>query len=380
MLNTQIMLSDLLLWKEHLGVEANELSPLPTILADSTGQATPAGAQPESDLSKEELGMALTILWLPERCFTIRCGGNLIAPKQMRVYFSPEHDAHGLAMCAQNVTGVLEVKHFASFDEWAEWVAQLVDPIGLSQPGEPMASGPMSYGQLLHLLHTADVYRRLYYESMLDYIPSTEFVFSSVRYASILSDATFSEDYRWLAPCLLYMLPHAIPTDLRGLSAEFQTMREWGLIARDQQDDDYDAYFFTDKGVHWGLEFMTRWVSALGLTVTVHDGKELKTGDQGLFLLGSTLSIHAFNFIGLGQGVSIEHAALNPDGVARLLEPYLTMKVEGESTQPPVPTKEQGYHSASAPIPTPSTTYCSNCGQKAKPGDNFCTNCGNKLQ
>jgi len=378
-------LSNTLHWKGRLGLEANDLSPLPAILEDFAEEAAPDQSAELSSVPEEDLGRALAILLQPERRFTIRCGGNLIVPEQLHVYFAPNHNPSGLAMVYPTPFDTAIVHYFATAGEWTDWVTQKVDPMGLSQPGEQVIPDPMNYQQLLHLLHTADMYRRLYYQSMLDYIPVSDLTFSTFQYAEAMRDSVSSGDYRWLVPSLLYMLPQGMPLGVNGLSEQFESMKNWGLITPVQQEDDYDLYKFTPRGDTWGLEFMTRWISALSMNVSIYDGK-VKAMPDRLFLLGTTLSIHAFSFNGLGLNTSIEHAALGADRVAELLQTLLKVErkhvTSPEQEKPESPTPELAQpteQTPSAPIPTPSTAYCPKCGQKVNPVDNFCINCGIKL-
>lgn len=367
-------------WREILGLEPNGLSPLPAIVKDFDGQPASDQGSAIAGVAEEELSRALAILWSPGRCLTIRCGGNLVVPEQMRIYRAPDLDPTGLSMVFPTPFDTMIVQYFADSREWAQWAAQMVDPAGLAQIGEGVAPGGMEFGQLLHLLHTADMYRRLYYESMLDFIPASELTFSPAHYAEAMHNAVTSGDYRWLVPCLLFMLPNGRPLKIEGIGSRFESMEQWGLISSQKQEDGYLLCRFTPRGMTWGLEFMTRWVSAMGLTVSsINGGAE--TDERGLFLLGTTLSIHAFHFRDAGGKASIEHTVLDGEGTARLLESYAATEVgctpvpaysplSGPSIDAPDPPAEPSE---------PVLIRCTQCGCEVGPEDRFCIDCGTEI-
>jgi hypothetical protein len=367
-------------WKEILGLEPNGLSPLPAIVKDFEGESASDQGTAVAGIAEEELSRALAILWSPERLITLRCGGNLVVPEQMRIYRAHDLDPTGLAMVIPTPFDTMIVQYFADTREWAQWATQMVDPAGLAQVGERVSPGVMDFGELLHLLHTADMYRRLYYESMLDYIPAGELTFSAAHYAEAMHNAVTSGDYRWLVPCLLYMLPNGRPVRIAGIGARFASMEQWGLITSQRQEEGDAVCRFTQQGTIWGLEFMTRWISAMGVTVATVNG-DSESGDRGLFLLGTTLSIHAFHLWDAGGNASIEHTVLDGEGATRLLEAHATLEAAGGVTEPapspvPEPSADVPYSSESS---EPVLIRCTQCGCKVGSEDRFCIECGAEI-
>ena len=87
-----------------------------------------------------------------------------------------------------------------------------VDPLRIARERERLIpTDKLSWEELLHLLHLADMYRRCYYQSMLNQTPVDEFEFSDAQYMEALQNAILSVDWRWLVPCLMSMVPGGVP-------------------------------------------------------------------------------------------------------------------------------------------------------------------------
>jgi hypothetical protein len=219
----------------------------------------------------------------------------------------------------------------------------------------------------VHLLHAADTFRRGHYQSMLDYVPEQS-SFGTVDYAQHLREAVSSIDHRWLLPCLLMLLPEAVPASLDNLDDAFDRLLEWQLVAHDETETEATRLVFTDQGRRWGEDLMRGWTTALGLHVTVLDG-EPRPARQGLFVLATIRNAHVF----LISEAKVQAAAMAAESLKPLLAKLIAEAAPAKPTAKPAQQSAAAYGSA-------HRNFCPKCGAPLQPGDAFCTGCGEKLE
>lgn len=351
---------------QKAGLTASALSPV-TLFLEKFGQGwTEDSNDITLPVSAEEFDEAMQILHRPEAVIVARYGGNLVNPEETRFAVAGKGQGMRLVVMEPMAPSGLFIQYFDSLENWGEWVLDRVDPLRIARERNRLIpAGKLSWKELLHLLHSADMVRRCYYQSMLDQTPVEAFEFSDSQYMEALHSAILSVDWRWLVPCMISMVPGGVPDSLPGLKDGLECLKRFGLIA----DSDSGLMTFTEAGQELGMEFMWQWVSALGLEVVTGSGQVAEGGRW--LALGTNAGTHLFAFEKQTRDVEINYHIAGESGVKeslkRLLEGVKTADSEVLRQTPPLSQT------------APAGTFCTQCGHKLEDGSRFCPSCGAKV-
>jgi len=348
------------------GFKQTALSPVPSFI-NKFGQGI------NEDLSQFDLPVpaaefeeAMKVLHRPDFVIVARYGGHMVNPEESRFAVAGSGAGMRLVVIEPMPPAGLFIQYFDSVENWAEWVLDRLDPMRIARERKRLIpTDKLDWEELLHLLHSADMYRSCYYQSMLDHAPLDEFAFSKTQYIEALHDAILSVDWRWLVPCLMSMIPGAVPDSVLGLTDRMECLRRFGLIT----DSDSGLLKFTEAGQELGTEFMLQWVSALGLEVFT--GNDRQAEGSRLLALGTNAGTHLFEFEKQGPKAEITYRIVGESGVIESLQKFMEgLKPAGlerpRQTPPPIQTAPVGK-------------FCTQCGKKLEAGSKFCPSCGAKI-
>jgi zinc-ribbon domain len=344
---------------DKTGLKPTALSPVTSFL-EKFGQGwTKDLSDFKLPVPADEFEEAMKVLHRPEAVIVARYGGHMVNPEESRFAVAGSGAGMRLVVIESMPPAGLFIQYFDSLATWAEWVLDRLDPMRIARERKGLIpTDKLDWEELLHFLHLADMYRSCYYQSMLDHVPLDEFVFSKTQYIEDLHDAILSVDWRWLVPCLMSMIPGAVPDSVLGLTDRMECLRRFGLIT----DSDSGLLKFTDAGQELGTEFMLQWVSALGLEVSFGVGKG--AGEGRLFALGTNSGTHLFGFEKQGPNAEINYRIVGEPGVMESLKKFMS-----------------GIKAAASVPIQPATVgrFCTQCGKKLEAGSKFCPSCGAKV-
>ncbi|MCX6993994.1 MAG: zinc ribbon domain-containing protein [Kiritimatiellaeota bacterium] len=308
----------------------------------------------------EEFAKTMQTLLQPDHVIAARYGGHMADPQEVRFAFARIETAAHIAAISPLAPARVFIESFDGTDGWMEWILDRVDPLRLAASRGQAATGKLTWVQLLYFLHSVDMYRRCYYRSMLDQAPVDEFEFSETEYLEDLQNSVLSADWRWLVPCLMSMVPRAVPDSVLGLKNQFDCLKEYGVITGSKSG----LMKFTDHGQNLGLEFMLQWVSALGLEICRGDGKQAE--ESRLFVLGTNKGAHLFEF----EKNEISYTVAGGQGVKECLNRLL-------NRLGPLPKAAAVKQSTPPPLESvPDRQFCSQCGKPLALKGRFCPACG----
>ncbi|MEI8374161.1 MAG: zinc ribbon domain-containing protein [Planctomycetota bacterium] len=342
--------------QKRLGLMPNSISPLERLSQVFAGAAPEEDSQASLPVAEDDLRAAMVALCQPTQRVHIRIGGNFAVPEQYLL----ARAATGPALAGVEVAadGQLVLQAFASGEELIEWLIDVINPQGLMHAAPCRIPRQMTHSQLVHALHLIDMYRRCYYQSMLDYTVAGEPEFGEVQFAGTMGEALTSVDYRWVLPSARIMAPTSLPLSM-------ETQIPW-LVANNLIQPATDAagaglWTFAEDGEQLGLEFMTGWLAAAGVEVGVLDG-QFKRCDGSVLVLSTVRSMHTFAISGRGA----EYQAAGDEGLRQSLQNTLAQGPSSRVVAAPAAGRDQ----------PPAQRFCSQCGAKIQPGDKFCCSCG----
>lgn len=358
-----------------LHLQPRGLSPIPRIDTDLPLPSTAASPPPPNDtgIPDSMLQRIVTILWKAERSLRLRHGGNWNAPEQ-RQFFSLTSDPSLLVAITPTTreTAILQV--LESPAEFGSWLANTLNPSGLVHARPGPASRALTPDELLHVLHLADMFRRVHHQSQLDYLPLEVPRFSLGDYTTALTSALFSQDYRSLLPCLLTLTPSSFPRTTEDLRRSFDVLTEFGLLI----EEPGAAFTFTDEGAAWGAEIMTTWLASAGLECSVAGADGTHTLPVSLFITACAASLHTFVIDRSHAPGSITWTIPDVASLTHLVERFVH---DGEAAA------QQARHDSEAlaarkkthRAPAAAASFCAKCGSPIIAGAKFCAKCGSPI-
>lgn len=351
---------------DKAGLKPTALSPVTPFLEKFGQGATKDLSDFNLPVPADEFEEAMKVLHRPEAIIVARYGGHMVNPEETRFAVAGSGQGVRLVVIEPMPPAGLFMQTFDSLENWAEWVLDRLDPLRIAKERNRLIpTDKLNWEELLHLLHSADMVRRCYYQSMLDQTPVDEFEFSDRQYMEALHNGILSVDWRWLVPCLMSMVPGGVPDSVLGLTDRMECLKRFGLIT----DSDSGLMKFTEAGQELGMEFMLQWVSALGLEVFTGDGKRADGGR--LFALGTNAGTHLFEFESQAQKAAINYRIVGEPGVKESLQKL----IEGIKTAGP-----EARRQTTPPLQTGAAgKFCTQCGNRLEAGSKFCPACGAKV-
>lgn len=120
-----------------------------------------------------------------------------------------------------------------------------------------------SLDEFICVLNSIDMYRKLYYQSMLSYKGNRAMGFTSDDYISQLNQSIKERDIRWLTPCFMTIVPNMKLADMTDQSMNILLDHKLCQLMKNEETGQVGLYF-TEEGKALGLEFERTWVDTLG--------------------------------------------------------------------------------------------------------------------
>ncbi len=218
---------------------------------------------------------------------------------------------------------------------------------------------------LVCILHSLDVYKRYYMESMFAYRNMGEVSISTTDFVKLLKQSLASSDIRWSLPSLFKVVPGLRRGKLSLKQEHIKKLEELGFVTGDGKL----ILTMADKGKAMGNEFLTSWIRSIGLEVSSLVNGQEKTLSQ-MFMASTAFTNHMVILEAVdGMNYRFRHEALKRDAVASTLQKWIKTLYQHSSEDSVLPPVNNDRKSK----------YCGHCGSKLYPGKKFCTNCGAKL-
>lgn len=353
-------------------LEPRGLSPIPRIdqrFPLPSGLSDPMSPRDLGDLKEAEVERVASILWNADRVVRLRHGGNWLAPEQ-REFFGITGAPGWLAGITPTTRETVIVQVLESAADFGSWVAETLNPSGLVQARDTIVSRVLTRDELIHLLHAADMFRRIHYQSQLDYLPLSEPRFALGDYTTALTSALCSQDYRSLLPCLLMMTPSVFPVGFEKPQRSFEMLMEQQIIQEDK-----GGYVFTPTGSAWTGELLTGWLAAAGIECAVVGADGTRVLPVSLFAAVTATGLHAFLIDQRTTPGAVTCSLPSVQAFAKLAADLVT-DGEAASTEALRKFQQRQHRPPKTPIATVAAAFCAACGASVAPGAKFCPGCG----
>lgn len=222
--------------------------------------------------------------------------------------------------------------------------------------------GTMDTEVLVCAMHSVDIYRRAYMESMLDYSGGLNMSLKIQDFVQFLERSLASRDKRWLLPTLFEITPGLKTGSISVQPEHIKQLEDLGFVSRDA-----DVLTLSERSMIMGTEFISSWMGSAGLQATaLLKGKERNL--SRVYLAPTAFSNHLFSFeTSGGAGSRFRHQAATRTGLINTLSSWMEALQKVTGIMPAKPA-----HAAAEQ----SQTFCGQCGSEIRPGKKFCTNCG----
>lgn len=298
----------------------------------------------------------------PDIKISFRMGGNFAAIEQYYAFISLKDSS--VLMQFTNSQGEIVLMLFNDEKDFLEWWTGVYASEGMDNY-KSIFPDILDIEVLVCILHSIDIYKRYYMESMFDYRKMGEVSISTTDFVKLLKQSLASSDIRWSLPSLFKVAPGLRSGKLSLKQEHIKKLEELGFVTVDSKL----ILTMADKGKAIGNEFLTSWIGSMGLEVSSLVNGQEKTISQ-MFMTATAFTNHMVILEAAdGMNYRFRHEALKRDAVASAIQKWI---------------KTLYQHSSKDLVPPPvnddrKSKFCGHCGSKLYPGKKFCTNCGAKL-
>jgi hypothetical protein len=339
------------------GVKGNSLSPF---TYNPEQAATSSPSELFKSLSESpRLGQVAGRLLEPDLKIEFNRGGAGAADDKYYVLLS-NADKTVLAQMVNSQGEILLLlfEHWVSFLEW--WTGVYASPgMGGYQKVFPNI---METEVLVCALHSIDIYRRSYMESMLDFRSGLSLSLTTHDFAQLLKRSLASKDKRWLLPTMFEVTPGLKNSSIALKPEHIKQAGELGFVT-----DNEGSLTLGERSRIMGTEFMTSWLGAIGWQATAL----INGGERSLsrvYLAPTAFANHLFSFeTGANGEGRFRHQASTAAELKQTLVKW--MEALQKATGRPAPAKSEKKD-------TVKTKFCGQCGTEIRPGKKFCNKCG----
>ncbi len=295
----------------------------------------------------------------------------------------------------------------SSFLDW--WSGMYTNQIKDEYPSPFNNAMPLE--TLLAALHSIDIYRRSYMESMMKYDLEQGMSVRRPDFLGTLTRALNSGDIRWLLPSLFRLTPGLTAVQLKLLPDHLEAVEQMGFIKAWVDESQENMYTIAEQGKILGLEFCHTWMSSIGWKASIlNAGQEMIL--SRVYLAPTAFTNHLFSFQAVPSGsFACNHQSLtgvklreNLDQWFKTIYDYAAKKMV-QPVQAAVPTPPPVPKAAAAPLPITDSQQqeitgqiprsevpapppvgqkrkipkCPACQIQIEQGQRFCGSCGTPL-
>lgn len=287
-------------------------------------------------------------------------GGNTAAEDKYYVMLTRE-DQSVLAQMV-NGEGHILLLYFPEQQSFVQWWTSIYAAVGME--GYPAVfTGLQEMEVLICALHSVDIYRRFYMESMLEYRGLVDLSVTTANFVELLKKSLASADKRWLLPTMFELTPGMRGSSIALKPDHLKKLEEAGFITSQEA-----VLTLAERSRLMGTEFIGPWMGSTGWQATaLVQGQEKNL--SRVFLAATAFSNHLFSFETGPQGPTrFSHQALTGAELAGQMTNWLATLTQAGSHG--TATNQEGTEQAAKP------RFCGQCGAELKPGKKFCTSCG----
>lgn len=287
-------------------------------------------------------------------------GGNAAAEDQYYVMLRREYQS----VLAQLVNGEghILLLHFPDQPSFVRWWTSIYAAAGMEDYPAVFA-GLQNTEALICALHSVDLYRRFYMESMLEYRGLVDLSVTTADFVELLKKSLSSGDKRWLLPTLFELTPGLRGSKIALKPEHLQKIEEAGFItSRD------GVLTLAERSRLMGTEFIGPWMSSTGWqATTMVQGQEKNL--SRVLLAATAFSNHLFSFEAIPEGhMRFSHQPLTGAELAGQMTNWLAALIQPTGSHV-ARDLEDGQQAA-------KPRFCGQCGAELKTGKKFCTSCG----
>lgn len=296
----------------------------------------------------------------PEIKITFHTGGNNAAEDQYCALLTRENNE----VLVQLTTGEghILLLYFPDEAAFISWWTSIYAAAGMENYPN-VFEGIKETEVLICALHCADIYRRFYMESMLDYRGVVDISVTAADFVNLLKKALASGDKRWLLPTMFELTPGLRGSNIALKPEHLERLEEAEFITNKD-----GILTLAERSRLMGIEFVSSWMSATGWQASALIKGEEKSLSR-VFLAATAFTNHLISFDSASSGASrFRHKAVTtPELTGNLLGWLETVKKVTFGKAAPAQNTQES-------ITKPK--FCGQCGAEIRPGKKFCTGCG----
>jgi len=343
------------LLKEHLGLQANQLSPFAEIMQSETSPSIHT-ENLKSLAASHDVVSCFKILSEPSVTYRIRIGGPAAMMGEMYIC-STDHLSFVIASSFDMHS--FGIQYCNTFENLVNFISSLI-LLDTDNKYEPRFPATMDYEFFLLLANIIDSYKYTFSRNALKHEASSILALSMTEFNMLLKNSLTKPDFSWLVTNINGLLPSAAAIKLQGKEKNYSYLFENGyLLAVKNNNNGEDRMVLNVLAIDAGAEFMNTWTRSAGI-------EKMETGEKGLeakplaFISSTALTNHYFNF---SKGMeNIHYETLNnKNSIAAIGKLFDTRHL-------------------AKPIENTEFGFCMNCGAKLKQNASFCSKCGNKIK
>lgn len=290
-------------------------------------------------------------------------GGNTAAEDKYYVMLSRE-DQSVLAQLV-NVEGHILLLYFPDQQSFVQWWTSVYAATGMEDYPAVFA-GLQETEVLICALHSVDLYRRFYLESMLEYRGLVDLSVTTANYVELLKKSLASGDKRWLLPTMFELTPGLRGSKIALKPEHLKKLEEAGFVTSQEE-----VLTLAERSRLMGTEFIGPWMSSTGWQATALVQGQVKNLSR-VFLAATAFSNHLFSFETGPEGQTrFSHQALTGYELAGQMTNWVAALTQAGGTD--TAKNQEGAEQAA------KARFCGQCGAELKPGKKFCTKCGTPI-
>lgn len=272
-----------------------------------------------------------------------------------------------------NEGGEILLALFNDIADYVEWWVELYASSGMGSY-QTVFPQVLPTEALICALHSIDIYRRAYMESMLNYSGNLGLTISRADFIDLIKRSAASGDKRWLLPNLFELIPGIKSGNISLKPEHIDMIAELGFLSNEG-----GLLTLGERSRLMGTEFITSWIGNVGFQALALIKGEPRSLSRA-FLATTGFANHLCSFENAANGESrFRHQALDARELKKALIGWL------QALQSTIPASQATANQVAAPPPPVASTtkeerkFCGNCGTPVVPGRKFCGNCGNPL-
>lgn len=334
--------------------------------------ATPNGSENYMALAENpNFNLVAKLVLEPDLRIEFTRGGNATPDEDFSLY--QINGSRAVAAQFTNDAGEILLALFNDITAYVEWWVELYASSGMGSY-QVVFPQVMPAEALICALHSIDIYRRAYMESMLDYSGNLGLTITTADFIDLIKRSAASGDKRWLLPNLFELTPGIKSGNISLKPEHIDMIAELGFL-----NNEAGLLTLGERSRLMGTEFITSWIGNVGFQALALINGEPRSLSR-VFLATTAFANHLCSFENVPGGESrFRHQALDAEELKKALIGWV------QALQKAIPTSRPATAQSAAPLPPAAATaegekrFCGNCGTPAVPGRKFCGNCGNPL-